>query len=598
MADAPVDPRTEYTRRLAARRATAAQLARRDVGLANARLVVFLLGGLLFWLAFRLAWFPPGWVAIIPPTFIALMVAHDRTLRAKGRAEDAVRYYERALARLDGNWAGTGSPGLEFADPDHPYAADLDLFGTGSLFELLCTARTRTGQETLAAWLCAPAPREEVLARQAVLNELRNDVDLREDLALLGGDIRAHVRANVLKTWGAAPPVLRGHALRVVAGGLGALAYAAAIAWFKYPALTPALLGIALLELGIYRIVRNRVRRVVQAVEEPTRELIVLAGVLARLEGIPFASPRLRELQAVLTADGVRASARIAQLERLTVWLDAQRNQFFALFALPLLWEFQMAAAIETWRVRDGGRIAPWLAAVGELEALCALAAYAYEHPADPFPEIVETGPCFEGRDLGHPLLPEATCVRNDVRLGDSLRLLLVSGSNMSGKSTLLRTVGTNAVLAMAGAPVRAAQLRLSPLTVGASLRAQDSLRTGTSRFYAEIRRLRRIMDLTTGPRPVLYLLDELLHGTNSHDRSIGAAAIVRGLVEAQAIGLVTTHDLALARMVEDLGSQAANVHFADYLENGRLRFDYRLQPGVVRKSNALELMRAVGLHV
>jgi DNA mismatch repair ATPase MutS len=188
--------------------------------------------------------------------------------------------------------------------------------------------------------------------------------------------------------------------------------------------------------------------------------------------------------------------------------------------------------------------------------------------------------------------------VRNDVTIGGELRVLVVSGSNMSGKSTLLRTIGVNTVLALAGATVRARRLRLSPLTTGASIRVQDSLRAGESRFYAEITRLRQIMDTAAGNRPVLFLIDEFLHGTNSHDRRIGAEAIVRGLVERGAIGLITTHDLALAHIADALGPAGVNVHFEDHLENGRMTFDYRMRPGVVQKSNAIELMRSIGLEV
>jgi DNA mismatch repair ATPase MutS len=194
--------------------------------------------------------------------------------------------------------------------------------------------------------------------------------------------------------------------------------------------------------------------------------------------------------------------------------------------------------------------------------------------------------------------MPDARFVRNQVALGGDLRVLIVSGSNMSGKSTLLRTVGVNAVLAFAGAPVRARRLRLSPLALGASIRVTDSLQSGVSRFYAEITRLRKLVDLTAGPDPLLFLLDEFLHGTNSHDRQIGAGAIVRGLVERNAIGLVTTHDLALAHIADTLAPRAANVHFEDHLEAGKMTFDFTLRQGVVRKSNALELMRSIGLDV
>jgi DNA mismatch repair ATPase MutS len=239
-----------------------------------------------------------------------------------------------------------------------------------------------------------------------------------------------------------------------------------------------------------------------------------------------------------------------------------------------------------------------WLTAMGALEALSSLASHAFEHPEDPFPVFVEDGPRLELEGVAHPLLSEERAVRNNVSIGGELRVLIVSGSNMSGKSTLLRTLGSNVALAQAGAPVRARSMRLSPLALGASIRVTDSLQEGVSRFYAEILRLRQILDETAGQLPVLFLIDEFMHGTNSHDRRIGAEAMVRGLVDRGAIGLITTHDLALADIADGLGALAANVHFEDTVENGRIEFDYVMRPGIVRKSNAIELMRSVGLEV
>ena len=245
-------------------------------------------------------------------------------------------------------------------------------------------------------------------------------------------------------------------------------------------------------------------------------------------------------------------------------------------------------------------RVRAWLDATAELEALSSLAGYAWEHPEDPFPEVLDLGPerraVLRGEALRHPLL--AGAVPNDLLLGgDGPRVLLVSGSNMSGKSTYLRTVGVNVVLALAGAPVRAARLALTPLHAGATLRIQDSLQASKSRFYAEITRLKALADLAEGGVPLLFLLDEILHGTNSHDRRIGAEAIVRGLVAKGAIGLVTTHDLALTELAGP-GGPLANAHFEDQVRDGEIAFDYRLRPGVVQHSNAIALMRAIGLRV
>jgi DNA mismatch repair ATPase MutS len=257
-----------------------------------------------------------------------------------------------------------------------------------------------------------------------------------------------------------------------------------------------------------------------------------------------------------------------------------------------------MAMLLDGWRRGSGLAVGRWLAALGEFEALCALATYSFECPDDPFPEVVEGGAVFEAVGLAHPLLPLVRCVRNDISLADPVRILVVSGSNMAGKSTLLRAVGVNTVLALAGGPVRARRLRLSSFAVGATLRIQDSLLAGRSRFQAEVLRVRRLLDMARAAPPLLFLLDELFQGTNSADRRIGAEAVLRQLADAGAVGLVTTHDLALTDIVDRLDGRAANVHFEDRVENGELTFEYRMRPGVVCHTNGLALMRAVGIEV
>jgi hypothetical protein len=349
--------------------------------------------------------------------------------------------------------------------------------------------------------------------------------------------------------------------------------------------------------VSVYRI-NQRISPVVSAVEEAAHELRLVSGVLERLERERFVCPLLARLRASLETEGEPPSKRLARLQRLMEYLDSRDNLFVRFAEFFILWTPHVAIHVENWRRSSGPTVRRWLVALGEIEALCSLASHAFEHPEDPFPQFTGDAPCFDAEGIGHPLLDENRVVRNDVRLGGALSLLVVSGSNMSGKSTLLRTLGINAVLAQAGAPVRARRMVLSPLAVGASIHVLDSLQTGVSRFYAEILRIRQIVKLTEGPLPVLFLIDEFLHGTNSHDRRIGAEALVRGLVDRRAIGLITTHDLALSQIVDVLGSRAGNVHFEDHLENGHMQFDYIMRPGVVRKSNAIELMRSVGLEI
>jgi len=592
------DPRAEITRRLAARRDAVVRLDARDGWLARGRLAAFAAALALSWLAFgahRLS----GWSLLAPlSAFLALAVAHDRLFQARDRMRRAIAFHERALARLDGRFAGTGTPGDAYADPAHPYALDLDVFGKGSLFELLCAARTRPGEERLAGWLLAPAPPEELRERQRAVATLAPRLDLREDLAVLGDDVRAAVDARTLAAWGEEPPLVEGWLLPASLA-LAAAAVAAAVAWALGLGPIP-LVAILLGEWGFVRSLRAPIDHVLAGVERPAAELRVLSLLLARLKRELLDDGRLRALQAALRGPGARASSRIARLERTVSRMEWAKNQFFAPLAFALAWFPLHAGLVERWRRASGERIRGWLDAAAELEALSSLAGYAYEHPEDPFPELVEPGPerraVLDGDAVRHPLL--AGAVPNDVRLGDGgARVLLVSGSNMSGKSTYLRTVGVNVVLALAGAPVRAGRLRLTPLRTGATLRIQDSLQAGRSRFYAEITRLKALSDLAAGEVPLLFLLDEILHGTNSHDRRIGAEAVVRGLVGKGAIGLVTTHDLALTELA---GRDHAleNAHFEDQVKDGEIAFDYRLRPGVVAHSNALALMRAVGLRL
>jgi hypothetical protein len=582
---------------LAAWRERIAALDRRHLMMSNGRLLIAGLFALSFWFTVVHSRISSWWPVGAGLAFAALAIVHARVLERIERARGAERVYLRGLERLSGRWAGTGRDGAHFLD-DHPYARDLDLFGRASLFELLNTARTEAGEEMLAAWLRAGASVKEVLARQAAVDELRQNVDLREDLAVLAAET-AISRTGALAKWAVATPVGFNRTIAYALAGCGAAAVVLAVLAIEEQIAVRWLLFWLFAEAWIALAWKRRFQRVLTGVETPDRDLGLLSDLMARIEIEQFKSPRLVALQASLLTHGVPPSRRIAQLRRMVSWLDSTRNQMFAPIAYGLMLPQQLAVAIDRWHGSFGHAVDAWLRVVGELEALAAMATYAYEHPGDRFPALVEKGPLFEADALAHPLIPAESSVPNDVRLGgDHPHVIVVSGSNMSGKSTLLRSVGVNVVLALAGAPVRAATLRLSPLVLGATLRVEDSLEAGRSRFYAEILRIRTIVDAARGSVPLLFLLDEILHGTNSYDRRIGAEAIVRALAADGAIGLVTTHDLALTELPSRLDVPAVNMHFEDRLEDGKMVFDYRMRPGVVEHSNALALMRAIGLEV
>ncbi len=624
----PQNAPLEYHARIAARTAAREALDRMDARFAHARLAA--VGGtILIAIAVWRSVFSAWWLLLPAVVFVWLMQRHDRVLRARADAIRGIRFYERGLARIEDRWRGGGEPGERFRDDRHVYANDLDLFGSGSLFELLSLARTYAGEETLARWLLTPAAAVELRERQEAVRELGPMLDLREQLAIAGTEVRESVRTGRLLEW-AESPLPPSRALAAFTACFG-VAVVAAIAYMAIASVWWPLGLLVLLQGLVFRQLRDRINRIVSgkdpeaadfvadALVHRTLDLDVLTGLLKTLERQHFQGARLRQLQARLNAEGQPASRIIRRLHRYSEIHSGDKNAavipvvFFmfgqieialALAAMLQLLRPAISVAVARWRIRYGGQVRAWLDTIAEFEALTSLSAYRYEHPDDPFPEIVAPDDSsgaralFDGVRLGHPLLPADRMVPNDIHLGTGTQLLVVSGSNMSGKSTLLRTVGINAVLALAGAPVRATSLRLSPLTVGATLRIQDSLLEGRSRFYAEITRIRELADSAAGAIPLLFLLDELFHGTNSHDRLAGAEGVLRSLLDRGAIGLITTHDLAVTAVADALAPRAANVHFQDWFDGTEMRFDYLMKPGPVTHSNALALMRAVGLEV
>jgi hypothetical protein len=595
-------PADEYAARLRALEEQSGRLAAKDARVGTVRLLL----GLAFLAVAGLALFgsPSFLPGLLAPAiaFAGVVLYHLRVRRQWSGIRRRADFYRVGLARIEDRWVGTGRRGERFADPHHVYSADLDLFGEGSLFELLCVARTRMGEDTLARWLLAPEKLDEIAARQQAVAELRTQLDLREELATLGEERIADsstsgLRPDALLSWANSPDRLERKWVGWGVRGLAIAFVAAGVASYATGLLTPVLLVLAV-EAYCASVLKRQLRETISAAESTFADLDVLAGFLASLERQRFSAPWLLDRVLSLRSHDLEAGRAIDKLRTIVQVMESRRNPLVALFDIPLMISVQAAVAAERWRRTHRHAVAGWLDVVGDFEALGCLAGYSYEHPGDPFPNWLDGSPAFRARQLAHPLMPKAKAVPNDVEVDGRTGLLLISGSNMSGKSTLLRAVGLNTVLAMAGAPVRAQRLEITALQVGASIRINDSLLEGSSRFYAEIVRLRQIFELAGQSPPLLALLDELLQGTNSTDRRIGGQGIVRALIESGAIGLVTTHDLALAEIDRRDGVRITNVHFQDEIEDGRMKFDYKLRPGVVTKSNALELMRAVGLRV
>ena len=543
----------------------------------------------------------PAWCALMPvPILFGAGRRFAKNRSAWRRLLRLQASYEGGLARLEDRWAGTGKTGEEFLPPDHACGPGLNVVGAGSLFELLCTARTGIGQRRLAEYLLDQPEDPQQHERQQAVRELTTDKTLREDIAVLG---RFDFRESTWETfseWLGVPDAPASRLVRLIAL-VSSTVTASLILALLVTSIPPMqilrwLPGPLLLNAVIAFEFRRRTRALNHAARRIGLEIGVLREGIELIGRRKFAAAKLVAIQNGL--GGGRAADALRKLERLTNALGDCDRELFILPARLVIARTQLCLAIEDWKRRHGPHLENWIAHWAEFEALAAISGYAYEHPEDVFPEFSDGGALFDASAMGHPLLPAGACVRNDVRLGPDRRFCIVSGSNMAGKSTLLRAIGLNAVLAYAGAPVRAASLRLSSLTVCASLSIVDSLSDGKSKFLAEVERLRRTLELARLPRPVLFLIDEILSGTNSRDRRIVSESVVRALGEWGAIGVLTTHDLALTEIAGLDGTSGVNVHMGSRSRENAMDFDYLVKPGIAGAGNALAIARMVGIPV
>jgi hypothetical protein len=543
---------------------------------------------------------PWPWALAPIPVVIASARLYRKYRDARYRLWRLTCFCERAIQRVQGNWAGSGVSGEEFVRADHVYAQDLNVAGEGSLFELLCVAKTSIGRQGLAHYLLDAAAPEETLLRQEAVRELKDRVDLREKVATLGELESAESQWRTFEDWLNSGAFRFAKPLPVVAGItasalLVALIFVLVMGPLLWSRIEPWLILLVSFQAVIGLVYRTKVNRRHDLVRPVAAETPVLREGLRMLEEQEFHSVKLRHLVAQVR----HASRSVRELEWLLLALNERHNPFFYAPSLLLLAGTQLCIAIEKWRNRHGAALRIWLKAWAEFEALNALAAYAYENPENTFPVFSNEPACMQARGLGHPLLPHDACVLNDVDLNQESRFYVLSGSNMSGKSTLLRAIGLNAVLAFAGAPVRAQALRLSSgLSVFASIAVVDSLLNGKSKFQAEVDRLRQTIEFALEDRPVLFLVDEIFSGTNSRDRRTAAEAIVRTLVGRGAIGVLSTHDLALTEIAGTDGLRGLNVHMGSRDGIDPMDFDYRLKPGVTQESNALAIARMSGVPV
>jgi hypothetical protein len=624
-----MDARSTYEVGLAA---AAREVAREDgriraigsVRLLIAVAVVALVVALVWTTLSPLAW---GLVGALGALFVLLVLVHHRAFARRARAAAVQRFHDRGLNRLTGRWTAHPHDGSSFRSADHPYSGDLDIFGRASLFQLLNASETSFGEKALAAALATPTslPRagvpapatphptddrawqEELRARQTAVKELADKVTFREHLSSI-----AHVVSTErpdpmpFVEWAeSATPMGASLGVRALSWVLPVCAVVSMTLGSELRLPRGTWIALVLAELAFLGAHRAKTAPILAAASSREGSLGRFRDVFELIEGEIFEAPLLRSLKGELFAGGLSVTRDMSALARIVGFVDARQNEVFRAFIGPiLLWDFHCAVALDRWRARAGGRVRLWFGVLGELEALASFAGFAFDRPDHAWPSLdPEAG--FDAAAMGHPLLTTSERVDNDIRLPGGLapapaeRALVVTGSNMSGKSTLLRAVGINAVLAMAGAPTCAKRLTIGRVSVATSMRVSDSLEAGVSHFLAELRAIKRVVDLARRRPPVLFLLDEILHGTNSRERLIGARAIVRSLLDLSAFGAVSTHDLGIAEPVPELAGRVRNVHFEEQVDaSGTMTFDYRLRDGVVQSSNALRLMRAVGLDV
>ena len=594
------DPRAAYQARIDAMAVQEKKLTRRELRFVRFRVAIFVMAvGLTILCLGEPDYVSWRWIAIPAGLFFSLLPFHQACIKRLKRAQAVSAFHASRLRRLNREFGADVSDGAEFANDLHPWTQDLDVFGPGSLFQLLNECRTQPGRRKLAEWLQTICDGDTIRLRQARAQGLKNQLALRESLACIPDSAQWATAERLLMKWvqESAQPM----PWWIVAWSLliGLIAVPVIVLVLMEVLPLQMLLMVILLQAPAITMTRRQIKSVAMQMDNVDLALGQFGLVMDVFERHSVDEPAIRDLQNRFHSESETASQAIRRLSRLTQWLNnATRNQFFA----PIAWAcglfVLLTYLLERWRLKHGRDVADWLETTACLEASLSVAGYSFDHPNDCLPVISDTQPELIAEQVGHPLLKESACVRNSVSLLSDKPLLLISGSNMSGKSTFLRSLGASVVLTLCGSVVRAKSFRTYPFQLATAMRVSDSLQEGRSLFFTVVRRLKTVVDLTEQPRIVLFLLDEILNGTNSHDRRRGAEAVIRSLVARHALGIVTTHDLALTKIAESMSDQAVNKHFEDKITDGQMTFDYTLRDGVVERSNAIELMRMLGLDV
>ncbi|MGN7885357.1 MutS-related protein [Dyadobacter endophyticus] len=584
--------------------------------LSYTRLAIFLITGILIMLFAASGWIIPvlGTAITGAVLFVLTLRKYNRIAAGKKQADFLIQINEAELLRISNNLSAFPT-GSEFLDRNHDYAADLDVLGHHSLYQLLNRTTTESGARLLAHWLTAPADRQTIAARQQAVRELAPKLDWRQEFQVSGMQFETtNSDYQLLLKWVEQQPQFMPSRKRLLTISLSLAAVSsAALAYFLYYFLFHLrdLSGIHLLPLALTLIINSvYLRKFSHAAEDiilsTQRNIGILGAYQSLIETVekqPFEAEKLKELRDILTQAGNPAAAEIGGLKKKLEMFQQKgtrntigKNAFYGMINNLWLIDVHLILNTEDWKSRNHQHIRSWIAAVSELEALASIAGFAHANPGYTFPEITGEPYLIDFKKVGHPLLKPQKRVSNDFTMNGRGATTMITGSNMAGKSTFLRTVGVNLVLASMGAPCCASHARVSLLRIFTSMRTQDNLEESVSSFYAELQRIEQLLTLVGEGEPIFFLLDEMFKGTNSQDRFRGGVSLIRQLSELNAFGMISTHDLDLAKLTKDLAIN--NFSFNSVISDGQISFDYQLTPGICTDFNASELMKRSGIRI
>jgi len=537
---------------------------------------------------------------IIGLTFFGYVLKqHLSTVRKKEHLTYLLGINKKELSCINGN-SYSYPDGKEHMDTNHPYAGDLDIFGRASLFQYLNRTTSKPGSNLLADWLKAPASIDEITARQSAIDELKDLSAWRQELMAIGYKYSDSLNdPEPIIKWINEPPLfLNKKTLKITINGLTILTLGLLAGWFA--GLSASFISlIILVNLRIlYKSYRD-INKIHSSVGKTSELLKSFVETIKLIENQQFKSQKLNDLQNQFTNAKGTASAKINELSILVNKLDYRLNVFVGIpLNLFYFWDIRQVLKLERWKVENQEQISTWFKTMAEFEALSSFANLSFNNPGWIMPTIFPEHFKLITEDLGHPLIPGKKRISNDFKVDQTGKIIIVTGSNMSGKSTFLRTVGINIVLALAGGPVCAKTFTTSRILVLTSMRIIDSLEENTSSFYAELKRLAGIIQIVERNEKAFLLLDEILRGTNSNDRHIGSVALIKQLVKNNAVGIIATHDLALSQLENELPQEIDNYNFDVKIENDELIFDYKIAKGICKSLNASILMKKMGIRV